>query len=98
MRASTNAAIAKLAWTTHRGSAAFTICHFIDVSVRHFHFTSARSFGTPALQGARRLIYHTMLHRSLWDGVLDGANALRIICSVVLHANKRKNGDSIWKT
>lgn len=59
----------------------FTICHFIDAGVRHFHFTSGRSFGTPALQGARRLLYHTMLYRSLWDSVLDGANVLRILCS-----------------
>jgi hypothetical protein len=59
----------------------FTICHFIDAGVRHFYFRSGRSFGTPALQGARRLLYHTMLYRSLWDGVLDGANALRILCS-----------------
>jgi hypothetical protein len=49
--------------------------------VRHFYFRSGRSFGTPALHGARRLLYHTMLYRSLWDGVLDGANALRILCS-----------------
>lgn len=81
MRAFTQAANAELAWTARRGSAAFTICHFIDAGVRHFHFTAARSFGTPALQGARRLLYHTMLYRSLWDGVLDGANAARIICS-----------------